>query len=115
MKKAAVRVGPESARIAVSGNSFCDSYIGQGEVKRRPDDTQAGGLVLEGTSDVNIDGNVFSSLRPKALSVVGDGPVRRILFTGNTITDSVSDVDRLHENQGCVTAGNILEADDGSP
>ena len=67
IKTDALRIGLASGRIAVSGNSFCDSYIGDGQVKRGTDDLQAGGLVLAGASDVGISGNVFSGLRPRPL------------------------------------------------
>ncbi len=97
MKKDALRIGPHSGRIAVSGNSFSSSYIGDGKDKRREDDRTAAGLVLEGTSDVGIAGNVFSGVGPKALGLQGDAN-RRILFTGNVLTDVQSDHDKLPES-----------------
>lgn len=88
-----LRIGPDSSRIAVTGNSFCDSYIGEGAVKRKLDDQLAGGIVLEGTRDVTISGNNFSSV-PKAIELRGAAS-ERILFTGNLITDSASDHSKL--------------------
>lgn len=44
-----LRIGKDSSRITVSGNSFCDSYIGDGAVQRKVNDQLAGGIVLEGT------------------------------------------------------------------
>ena len=51
-------------------------------------------MVIEGTSDVVISGNVFSSVRPKALSIEGQ-PSERILFTDNVLTDVESDHTKL--------------------
>jgi hypothetical protein len=92
MKADALRIGPDSGRIAVGGNSFCDSYIGDDQVKRREDDRQAGGLTLEGASDVGITGNTFSGLRPQAVTVKGEKPSERILFEGNVLIDNESDL-----------------------
>lgn len=107
MKTDALRIGKTSGRIAVCGNSFCDSYIGEGAVKRRQDDIQAAGLVLSGTTDVGISGNVFSSVRPKAVAIEGDAPVRRILFSNNVLTDVVSDHESLKEAEESVVSDNL--------
>jgi hypothetical protein len=107
IKTDALRVGPLSGRIAVAGNSFCDSFIGEGKVKRRVDDLDAGGMVLEGATDVNVAANVFSSVRPQALAIKGDQPVRRSLFVGNLITDAASEHDRLTAENGCLVSENI--------
>lgn len=84
-----LRIGPDSARIAVTGNAFCDSYIGEGAVKRKLDDQLAGGIALEGTHDVNIVGNTFSSV-PRALELRGP-PSQRIQFRENLLIDAPSD------------------------
>ena len=89
MKKDALRIGPSSGRIAVSGNSFCNSYIGEGKVKRRVDDLEAAGMVLDGTKDIGITGNVFSSVKPKAIEL--KGKTTRVLVDGNIFTDVTSD------------------------
>jgi hypothetical protein len=107
MKTAALRIGPASGRIAVAGNSFCDSYIGEGQMKRRPDDVQAGGLALEATRDVYISSNVFSGLRPQALELSGDSPPHGALFSSNLIVDAPSDRQRLVEAEGNEVFGNL--------
>ena len=89
MKTDALRIGPNSGRIAVTGNSFCDSYIGD-KVRRAVNDQNAGGLTLDGTSDVAIAGNTFTSVRPKALGL-GDSASNRVLFSSNVLTDVESD------------------------
>ena len=103
VKKNAVRVGPESGRITVCGNNFSDSYIGQDSVKRAPDDRGAAGLTLAGTRDIAVVGNLFSSIRPKAL-VLEKAPSARVLFGGNVLTDTLSDADSLLDS---VVGGNI--------
>lgn len=97
MKADAVRIGPGSGRITVTGNNFSNSYIGDGGVKRRKNDLAAAGLTLEGTSDVVVSGNLFSSVRPKALELRGD-PSLRVLFGNNVLTDVESDETKLEES-----------------
>ena len=70
VKQNALRIGPSSSRITVTGNTFSDSSIGGGAVKRETDDLAASGLTLEGTSDVAVIGNLFSGVAPKALARV---------------------------------------------
>ncbi len=103
VKQNALRIGPESGRITVAGNAFADSTIGPRTEKRLPDDQQASGLVLEGTSDVAVSGNLFSGVGPKALAVEGE-PSRRVLFSGNVLTDAASEHDRLRDSS---TSGNL--------
>ncbi len=88
-----LRIAAESSRITVTGNSFCDSYIGEGAVKRKVGDQLAGGIVLEGTRDVNVTGNTFSSV-PKALELRG-APSGSTIFANNLLTDSPSDYRNL--------------------
>lgn len=104
MKTAALRIGPGSGRITVTGNNFSNSYLGDGRVKRRENDRAAAGIVLEGTRDIAITGNTFSGLTTKALSLVGE-PSRRILFAGNVLTDVRSDHGKLGEDS--IVTGNI--------
>ena len=47
MKTHAVRVGPGSGRITITGNNFSNSYIGEGGIKRRKNDEAAAGLTLD--------------------------------------------------------------------
>ncbi len=93
MGKDALTIGPKSGRITVSGNNFSDSYIGIDSTKREDDDLNAGGMVFEGATDISVVGNLFSSVRPKALLLKGK-PSKRVNFSGNVITDTQSD----HEN-----------------
>jgi hypothetical protein len=106
MKTDAVRVGPASGRVAVTGNSFCDSYIGEGKLRRGEKDRAAAGLVLEGTGDVAIGGNTFSGVRPKAVQLRGAAS-RRVALTGNVLTDTVSDHQGLQDS---AVANNVPSA-----
>jgi parallel beta-helix repeat protein len=110
MKTDALRIGPVSGRIAVTGNSFCNSYVGDGKVKRRVDDLQAAGMVLAGARDIATSGNVFSSVRPKAFALEGDGPVQRVLFANNVMTDVASDHTKLEKTEGSVVSDNVISA-----
>ena len=94
MQKDALRIGPGSGRIAVGGNSFCNSYVGEGQVRRGTADLSAAGVVLDGAADVGISGNVFSSLRPKAISL-GKQESQGVLFGNNLLTDAQSDHGQL--------------------
>jgi hypothetical protein len=97
MQSAALAIGPASNRITVSGNNFCDSFIGDARVKRKKGDLEAAGMVLSGTSDVAVSGNLFAGVRPKALQLSG-APSRRILFSNNLLTDVESDHEQLDES-----------------
>jgi hypothetical protein len=92
MKTDALRIGA-SGRIAVTGNSFSNSYIGEGKVKRGTEDLAAAGVILNGASDLAISGNTFSSLAPHALAA--DKATRRVAFTGNVLTDVQSQHEQL--------------------
>lgn len=72
MKNHALRIGEHSGRIAVTGNSFCNSYLGDGKIKRKEGDRQAGGLVLQSTSHISLTGNVFSGLSTAAVAIQGE-------------------------------------------
>jgi parallel beta-helix repeat protein len=109
MKTAALRIAPSSGRIAVTGNSFCDSYVGEGQVKRGTDDLQADGLILAGASDVNISGNTFSGLRPKAIALEQTASIRRVLCCNNILADTTSDLSQLRETAGSVVSQNVTE------
>jgi parallel beta-helix repeat protein len=90
-----VTVGPNSGRVAISGNSFCNSYIG-GQTKRPLEHKQpisqdiAHGILLNGTSDIAITGNVFSGLRDQAVTTQGE--CQRVAFVGNTIAAGIEAV-----------------------
>ncbi|MEO1995405.1 MAG: right-handed parallel beta-helix repeat-containing protein [Planctomycetaceae bacterium] len=108
MKTDALRVGPNSGRITVTGNNFSDSYIGDDSVRRRKNDLAAAGLVLDGAQDVAVLGNLFSSVRPKALELRG-AVSRHVLFSSNVLTDVDSDHSQL---QNSLTQGNLTHAVD---
>ncbi len=89
MKTDALRIGAKSGRIAFTGNSVSNSYIGDGQLRRGTNDIAAAGVVLEGTSEVALAGNTFSGVQPKAVSI--EGNVERVLFAGNVLTEVESD------------------------
>ena len=108
VKANALRIGPQSGRITVTGNTFCDSYIGAGTVRRGADDRSAAGMVLDGASDVTIVGNLFSGLRPYALAAEGR-PSARIVFAGNVLTDIVAQEKVLRDRlTGSVIESNVM-------
>ncbi|HND55007.1 MAG TPA: right-handed parallel beta-helix repeat-containing protein [Pirellulaceae bacterium] len=104
MKTDALRIGPSSNRITVTGNNFSDSFIGDGQVKRAKNDLAAAGMVLEGASDVAVSGNVFAGVKPKAIESRGPAAARRATVTGNVLTDVESDHDSLKDS---VIADNV--------
>jgi len=86
-----VRVGPDSGRITITGNSFSNSYMGEGAHKRKLEsdnilqiDTSTG-VVLEDTEHNTITGNTFSGLDGSAVTACD--ACRGILISGNTVTD----------------------------
>lgn len=81
MKEFALRIGANSGRITVTGNNFCNSYIGADTIKRKEDDRRAGGLVLESTTAISITGNIFAGLTTKA--VTDSGPSSKVVSAGN--------------------------------
>lgn len=94
VKQNALRIGPNSSRITVSGNNFSDSNIG-GSERRAENDQQASGLVLEGTSDITVSGNLFSGLTTPAVQLKGEAS-QRVLFSGNVLTDVESEHAKLN-------------------
>lgn len=88
-----LRIAKDSSRITVTGNSFCDSDIGEGAVKRKLDDQLAGGIALEGTRDVTITGNTFSSV-PKALEL-REPKSEHVPSSNNLLIDAPSDHELL--------------------
>jgi parallel beta-helix repeat protein len=103
VKAKALVIGPKSGRITVTGNNFSNSYIGEGGQKRQKTDSAAAGIVLLGTSDIAISGNVFSGLSTKALSLEG-GPSSRILFSNNIVTENESEHGKLEKS---LVSGNL--------
>ncbi|MGH9339632.1 MAG: right-handed parallel beta-helix repeat-containing protein [Acidobacteriota bacterium] len=94
MKSHALRLGPKSSRITVTGNNFSNSYIGEGQMKREADDLAAAGVTLAGASHVVFSGNLFGGVRPKALSLENSSS-QGILFSNNVIVDAQSDHSQL--------------------
>jgi parallel beta-helix repeat protein len=90
----ALTIGPNSGRITVTGNNFSNSYLGDGKVKRAANDLTAAGMVLEGTSYITVVGNLFSSVRPKALTTKGEQS-KHVLFSDNALVDVDSEHWRL--------------------
>jgi parallel beta-helix repeat protein len=104
-----VRIGPASGRHTISGNAFGNSYIG-GKDKRPPTAKQpmgrdAGtGIMLDGTTDIVISGNVFGGLTTPA--VTAKNGCKRLLITNNIITD----VNRGAPNAKPIESGDAKES-----
>ena len=87
-------IGPHSGRIAVTGNTFVNSHVG-GTTKRPVEHQQpisrdlAFGVLLEGTEDITLTGNVFAGLQDAAISTSGE--CRRVVVVGNVVTDTGRD------------------------
>ena len=87
-----VRVGKESERNTISGNTFCNTYIGAGQDKRPAEDKTpmgidegTGVLVEGGVNGLILNGNTFSGLSTAA--VWSKGLVKNVLITGNLCMD----------------------------
>jgi parallel beta-helix repeat protein len=87
-------IGPNSGRNLISGNNFCNTFMGDGLTKwptdyassKNPMNVDGGtGIILKGTSDIAITGNVFGGLSEEA--VKADEACSRIFVTGNMMTD----------------------------
>ena len=79
-----IRVGPSSGRITITGNNFSNSYIGDGQIKREAP-SPASGVLLQGSSEVSITGNVFAGMDQEA--VRRQGETKQILMQNNIMTD----------------------------
>jgi len=97
MGKDALNIGPKSGRITVTGNNFSNSYIGGDKLKRTANDQKAAGMVLNGTSGIAVSGNLFSGLRPRAMTVKGN-PSKYVLFGDNVFIDTPSDYKKLEDS-----------------
>lgn len=89
-----VLVGPNSGRNIISGNNFCNNYFGEGKFGWSTDPADninqmnlngGTGVVLNGTSDNAITGNVFGGLSVEA--VKANSSCNRILVSGNVMID----------------------------
>ncbi|MFW6163756.1 MAG: NosD domain-containing protein, partial [Planctomycetota bacterium] len=82
-----IRIGPASGRHAITGNSFSNSYIGDGKLRRRkPSQDAARGIVLDGTSDVTIAGNTFTGLAESAVKATSE--CKRLVVSANVVADT---------------------------
>ena len=88
MKSDAVRVGPNSGRITLCGNSFSDSYIGTGTYKRRDDDRDAAGLVISEPAEVLVNGNSFTGVKPEAVKFIAAKTTTRSAITNNYFVET---------------------------
>jgi parallel beta-helix repeat protein len=105
MKTHAIIVSANSGRLAITGNSFCNSYIGEGSIRRSTDDMEAGGILLAETSDISMSGNQFSSLTGPAITLQGKS--QRVVFSSNVLTDVTSEHPGL---EGSVVETNLDSA-----
>jgi hypothetical protein len=86
-----VFVGANSGRHTITGNNFSNSHLGGGKDKRPAEHKtamgrdEATGILLQSTSDIVISGNQFSGLSGSA--VTGEGALKRLVITGNLVTD----------------------------
>lgn len=86
-----VRVGPGSGRHTLSANTFCNTYIGDGQDKRPTEGKtpmsidEGTGILLEEARHINITGNSFSGLSTAAVWTKGN--CRSLLITSNMLTD----------------------------
>jgi hypothetical protein len=94
MGKDALNIGPGSGRITVTGNNFSNSYIGDSKVKREANDLAAAGMVLNGTTGIAVTGNLFSGLKPNAISLFGQAS-RHVLFSDNVLVDTSGEHKKL--------------------
>ncbi|WP_417850366.1 right-handed parallel beta-helix repeat-containing protein [Thalassoglobus sp.] len=91
LKTNALRIGPDSGRITVTGNNFSNSYIGEKSIKRKVDDAAAGGMLIDNAANISITGNVFSGLTEKAVTLKGER--KNIVFASNVLVDVESDLE----------------------
>ena len=105
MTEPALKIGESSGRVTVTGNNFCNSYIGEGKVKRNTDDLMAAGIQLQSTNNIAISGNVFSSLQTKAVAV-SDSQSESVLFSNNVLVD----VESEHASLAAEKSNNIISS-----
>jgi len=98
----ALVIGPKSGRITVTGNNFSNAHIG-GKAKR---EDRATGILLTGTSDIAISGNVFTGLAEQAIKSEGD--CRRIVAMGNVMSDFSRSAPGKHPAMDVTAADSII-------
>lgn len=82
----ALRIGPKSGRITVTGNNFSDSYIGNGASNNS---FPASGVTLDEATDVTLSGNLFSGVRASP-SVKVIGLSNGVVLANNLFKDSLA-------------------------
>jgi parallel beta-helix repeat protein len=88
-------IRPASGRITVAGNTFTNAYLGDGRIRTQAAENGTGsGITLCGAHAINITGNTFACVQPKALVLDGE-PSGQVLFANNTLIDCTGDQDRL--------------------
>ena len=86
-----VRVGKNSGRIAISGNNFTNSHIGNGTRRSAKEDNNpfrldvGSGVQLIETADVVVSGNVFTGMSRSGISA--DNKCLRLLISNNLFFD----------------------------
>ncbi|MCB1234507.1 MAG: right-handed parallel beta-helix repeat-containing protein [Verrucomicrobiae bacterium] len=114
-----VRAAAASGRLAITGNAFGNSHIGDGQEKRKLTDDNplqidmGTGVVLEGAGHVNVSGNTFTGIHGPAVRATGEA--KSLLVTGNLVTDFKRDGNDatpafdLPESDGNVVANNLVD------
>lgn len=88
--KFGVRV-TNGGRHAITGNTFTNSYIGEGRLIRIPKNNDPmqldaqGGVTLNKAENITITGNSFTGTDAEALNVSDDS--HHVLFSSNSLTD----------------------------
>lgn len=116
-----VRVAAASERNTISGNTFCNTYIGAGQDKRPAEaktpmgtDEGTGIRVENGVNGLSINGNTFSGLSTEA--VWAEGEVKNLLVTSNLCIDCGRKIAkgkpwlRLPEGASVLIKDNLLPA-----
>ena len=114
-----LRIGPASGRIAVTGNNFSNSFLGQKTRREEeynvewPKKGYATGVLLEGTRDIALSGNIFAGLIEEA--VRAEAGTERVALVGNVTTDlgrklgRKTPAFRLGESAAVVRGRNLVE------
>ena len=103
-----LRVAADSGRITIGANNFSNAYIGN----RYKRDDPAAGVVLEGTVDNTLTGNIFTGMQAEAIKA--DSRCSRLTIVGNVANDLGRHCDKpvkaidLGGATRCVVANNIL-------
>ena len=89
-----IYISPRSGRLTITGNNFCNSFTGDGQIRRKTDRTKekrpiqwdiGTGIHIDNASNIVISGNLFSGLDKQAIRT-GEAS-KGILVNGNLFTD----------------------------